>query len=132
MIYTFKKYLDYLSKISIEIKYLVIIIMIALIIDMEISNTAHLTDQYISTDIGVVIFTLLSLTYLVSQQFILSYSHKKQFKIHVESSSIRIIERLINIMILLLIISFLTIVLQITISRYYNSIFLVTGINCYQ
>ncbi len=124
MIYTFKKYLDYLSKISIEIKYLVIIIMIALIIDMEISNTAHLTDQYISTDIGLVIFTLLSLTYLVSQQFILSYSHKKQFKIQVESSSFRIIESLINIMILLLIISFLTIVLQITISRYYNSIFL--------
>ena len=98
--------------------------MIALIIDMEISNTAHLTDQYISTDIGLVIFTLLSLTYLVSQQFILSYSLKNQFKIQVESSSFRIIESLINIMILLLIISFLTIVLQITISRYYNSIFL--------
>ena len=124
MLYTFKKYLDYFSKISIEIKYLVIIIMIALIIDMEISNTAHLTDQYISSDIGVVIFTLLSLTYLVSQQFILSYSHKKQFQIQVESSSFRIIQRLINFMILLLIISFLTIVLEIIISGYYNSIFL--------
>jgi hypothetical protein len=124
MLYTFKKYLDYFSKISIDVKYLVIIIMIALIIDMEISNTAHLTDQYISSDVGVIIFTLISLIYLVSQQFILSYSHKRQFQIQVESSSFRIIQRLINFMILLLIISFLTIVLEIIISGYYNSIFL--------
>jgi len=125
MLYTFKKYLDSFNKISIDIKYLVIIIMIALIIDMEISNTAHLTDQYISSDVGVIIFTLISLIYLVSQQFILSYSHKRQFQIQVESSSFRIIQRLINFMILLLIISFLTIVLEIIISGYYNSIFLV-------
>ena len=98
--------------------------MIALIIDMEISNTAHLTDQYISSHVGVIIFTLISLIYLVSQQFILSYSHKRQFQIQVESSSFRIIQRLINFMILLLIISFLTIVLEIIISGYYNSIFL--------
>ena len=124
MLYTFKKYLDYFSKISIDIKYLVIIVMIALIIDMEISNTGHLTDQYISSDVGVIIFTLISLIYLVSQQFILSYSHKRQLQIQVESSSFRIIQRLINFMILLLIISFLTIVLEIIISGYYDSIFL--------
>jgi hypothetical protein len=124
MLYTFKKYLDYFSKISIELKYLVIIIMIALIIDMEISNEAHLIDKYISNDIGIIIFILVSLTYLVSQQFILSYSHKKQFQIQVESSSFRIIQKLINFMILLLIISFLTIVLEIIISGYYDSIFL--------
>ena len=125
MIYTFKKYLDYLSKISIEIKYLVIIIMIALIIDMEISNTAHLTDQYISSDTGVIIFTMVSLTYLVTQQFILNSYQKKQFEMQIESSSFRIIQRLINFMILFLIISFLTIVLEIIISRYYDSIFLI-------
>ena len=102
MLYRFKSYFDYFSKISIDIKYLVIIIMIALIIDMEISNTAHLTDQYISTDIGVIIFTLVSLTYLVSQQFILSYSHKRRFQIQIESSSFRIIQRLINFIILIL------------------------------
>ena len=124
MIYTFKKYLDYLSKISIEIKYLVIIIMIALIIDMEISNEAHLIDKYISNDIGIIIFILVSVTYLVSQQFILGYSQKRQFQIQVESSSFRIIQKLINFMILLLIISFLTIVLEIIISGYYDSIFL--------
>jgi hypothetical protein len=124
MLYTFKKYLDYFSKISIEIKYLVIIIMIALIIDMEISNEAHLIDKYISNDIGIIIFTLVSLTYLVSQQFILSYSHKKQFQIQIESSSFRIIQRLINFMILVLIICFLTIVFQIIFSRYYDTIFL--------
>ncbi|MGI0033823.1 MAG: hypothetical protein ACRD97_11215 [Nitrososphaeraceae archaeon] len=98
--------------------------MIALIIDMEISNTAHLTDQYISSDVGAIIFTLISLIYLVSQQFILSYSHKRQFQIQIESSSFRIIQRLINFMILLLIIGFLTIVLEVIISGYYNSIFL--------
>jgi hypothetical protein len=124
MLYTFKKYLDYFSKISIEIKYLVIIIMIALIIDMEISNEAHLIDKYISNDMGIIIFTLVSLTYLVSQQFILSYSHKKQFQIQIESSSFRIIQRLINFMILVLIISFLTIVFQIIFSKYYDTIFL--------
>ncbi|MGH9973354.1 MAG: hypothetical protein ACRD93_05610 [Nitrososphaeraceae archaeon] len=60
----------------------------------------------------------------MSQQFILSYSHKRQFQIQVESSSFRIIQRLINFMILLLIIGFLTIVLEVIISGYYNSIFL--------
>ena len=59
--------------------------MTALIIDMEISNTAHLTDQYISSDTGVIIFTMVSLTYLVTQQFILNSYHKKQFEMQVES-----------------------------------------------
>lgn len=125
MLYRFKKYLDHFSWISIEIKFLVIIIMTALIIDMEISNTAHLTDQYISSDTGVIIFTMVSLTYLVTQQFILNSYHKKQFEMQVESSSFRIIQRLINFMILFLIISFLTIVLEIIISGYYDSIFLI-------
>ena len=124
MLYTFKKKLDSFSKISIKIKYLVIIIMIVLIIDMEISNISHLIDRYISSDNGILIFILVSLTYLVSQQLILNYSLKKQFQIQVESFSFRIIQRLINFMILILIISFLTIVLQITISKYYNTFFL--------
>ena len=98
--------------------------MIALIIDMEISNEAHLIDKYISNDIGIIIFTVVSLIYLVSQQFILSYSHKRQFQIQIESSSFRIIQRLINFMILVLIISFLTIVFQIIFSKYYDTIFL--------
>jgi hypothetical protein len=123
MLYRFKKYLDHFSSVSIEIKFLVIIIMTALIIDMEISNTAHLTDQYISSDTGVIIFTIVSLTYLVTQQLILNSYHKKQFEMQV-SSSFRIIQRLINFMVLFLIISFLTIVLEIIISGYYNSIFL--------
>jgi hypothetical protein len=77
MFYRFKSYFDYFFSKSVDIKYLVIIIMIALIIDMEISNMAHLIDIYISNDIGIIIFILVSLTYLVSQQFILSYSHKR-------------------------------------------------------
>jgi len=124
LLYKFTKYSDYLGRISIEIKFLVIIIMTVLIIDMEFSNTAHLTDQYISSNTGVMIFTLISLIYLVSQQFILSYAHKKEFQMQVESSSFRIIQRFINFMILLLIISFLAIVLQIIFSGYYDTIFL--------
>jgi hypothetical protein len=40
--------------------------MIALIIDMEISNVAHLIDERISSDTGIIIFTLVSLTYCYS------------------------------------------------------------------
>ena len=124
MFYGFKKYFDYFNRISIDIKFLAIVIMIVLIIDMEFSNTAHLIDQSISNDIGVIIFTLVSLTYLICQQFILSYSRKRQLQIQVESYSFRIFQRLIDFMILFLIISFLTIVLEIIISRYYDSFFL--------
>jgi hypothetical protein len=47
----------------------------SLVIDMEISN-----DEYLSTDTGIIVFTLTSLIYLVSQQYILSYSQQKPGK----------------------------------------------------
>jgi hypothetical protein len=73
MVYTFKKYLDYLSKISIEIKYLVIIIMIALIIDMEISNEAHLIDKYISNDIGIILHILRQIYHFTKKRPVWSF-----------------------------------------------------------
>ena len=124
MLIMFKTFFHHFSKKIIEIKFLVIIIMAVLIIDMEISNEAHLIDQYISSDIGVLIFNLVSVTYLISQQIILSYSLKRHIQVQIESASFRSIQRLINFMILLLIICFLTIILQITISKYYDTIFL--------
>jgi hypothetical protein len=54
MLYRFKSYFDYFSSKSTDIKFFVIIIMIALIIDMEISNAAHLIDERISSDTGII------------------------------------------------------------------------------
>jgi hypothetical protein len=123
MVYRFRTYLGCLNK-SIDVKFFVIIIMIALVIDMEISNEAHLIDRYISTDTGIIIFILISLVYLVSQQYILSYSQDKPFQIQLESSSFKKIQRIINFMILFLIICFLTIIIQIIFSSYYDTVFL--------
>jgi hypothetical protein len=71
MVYRFKIHLGYLNK-SIDVKFFV---MNSLVIDMEISN-----DEYLSTDTGIIVFTLTSLIYLVSQQYILSYSQQKPGK----------------------------------------------------
>jgi hypothetical protein len=101
MLYRFKSYFDYFFSKSVDIKFLIIIIMIALIIDMEISNEAHLIDEYISSDTGIIIFILVSFTYLLTQQYVLSYSNQKPFQIQLESSSFRIIRKLINFMIFL-------------------------------
>ncbi len=98
--------------------------MIALIIDMEISNAAHLIDERISSDTGIINFILVSFIYLLSQQYILSYSIKKPFQIQVESYSFKIIQRMINIMIYFIVVCFLTIIIEILISEYYDSFFL--------
>jgi hypothetical protein len=123
MVYSFKNLLGYFNK-PIDVKFFVIITMIVLVIDMEISNEAHLIDKVISSDTGIIIFISISLVYLVSQQYILSYSQEKPFQISLESSSFRKIQRIINFMILFLIICFLIIIFQIIFSRYYNTIFL--------
>jgi uncharacterized membrane protein len=124
MLYRFKTYFDYFGRISIEIKLFVVTIMVVLFIDMEISNEAHLFYEYISTDIGVSIFILISFIYLVAQQYVLSYARKEPFQIQVESSAFRTVQRIINFMIFFIIICFLTIIFEILISEYYDSFLL--------
>jgi MFS family permease len=119
-----KSSFEHYSKNILDLKFLVIIIMVALVIDMEISNEAHLIYKYIATDIGVTIFILTSFIYLILQQYILSYSRKEQAQIQVGRSSFRIIQRIINFMIFFIIICFLTIILEILIPQYYDSFLL--------
>ena len=124
MHYRLKTYFDYFSNISIKIKVFVIVILAILFIDMQISNTAHLFYKDISTDIGVAIFITISFVYLIVQQYILSYANKEPLQIQVESSSFRTIKRIINFIIFFIVICFLTIILEILISQYYDSIML--------
>lgn len=100
--------------------------MIALMIDMEISNEAHLFDEYIATEFGVIVFMVISVVYLVGQQYILFYSSKKPFQIQVESLAFQRIKKLINYMILFMVTCFITIIIQILVSGYYNSLFLLS------
>jgi hypothetical protein len=124
MHYRLKTYFDYFSNISIKIKFFVVVILAILFIDMQISNTAHLFYKDISGDIGVAIFIAISFVYLIVQQYILSYANKEPLQIQVESSSFRRIKRIINFMIFFIVICFLTIILEILISQYYDSIML--------
>ena len=124
MHYGLKTYFDYFSNISIKIKVFVIVLLAVLFIDMQISNAAHLFYKDISTDIGVAIFITISLVYLIVQQYILSYANKEPLQIQVESSSFRTIKRIINFITFFIVICFLTIILEILISQYYDSIML--------
>lgn len=124
MHYRLKTYFDYFSNISIKIKVFVIVILAVLFIDMQISNAAHLFYKDISTDIGVAIFITISFVYLIVQQYILSYANKEPLQIQVESSSFRTIKRIINFITFFIVICFLTIILEILISQYYDSIML--------
>ena len=89
---------QFFNKFS-DIRFLVFIIMVALFIDMEVSNEAHLFYKDISTEIGVIVFVLISSIYLVSQQYVLSYSTKEQEQTGVGRSSFGIIRKITNIMI---------------------------------
>ena len=124
MHYRLKTYFDYFSNISIKIKVFVIVLLAVLFIDMQISNAAHLFYKDISTDIGVAIFITISFVYLIVQQYILSYANKEPLQIQVESSSFRRIKRIINFITFFIVICFLTIILEILISQYYDSIML--------
>ena len=124
MHYRLKTYFDYFSNISIKIKVYVIVLLAVLFIDMQISNAAHLFYKDISTDIGVAIFITISFVYLIVQQYILSYANKEPLQIQVESSSFRTIKRIINFITFFIVICFLTIILEILISQYYDSIML--------
>lgn len=124
MHYRLKTYFDYFSNISIKIKVFVIVLLAVLFIDMQISNAAHLFYKDISTDIGVAIFITISFVYLIVQQYILSYANKEPLQIQVESSSFRTIKRIINFITFFIVICFLTIILEILISQYYDSIML--------
>lgn len=124
MFFRFKDNFNLFSHKSIELKFYVIIIMIALIIDMEISNEAHLVDKYISDHIGVIVFILVSFVYLFSQQYIVGYSTNKSIQYHIETRSFRIIQRVTNFMIFFIMLCFLTIIIEILFSESYHSIFL--------
>ena len=124
MHYRLKTYFDYFSNISIKIKFFVIVILAILFIDMQISNAAHLFYKNISGDIGVAIFITISFVYLIVQQYILSYANREPLQIQEESSSFKRIKRIINFMIFFIIICFLTIIFEILISQYYDSILL--------
>ena len=124
MHYRLKTYYNYFSNIPIKIKFFVIVLLAVLFIDMQTSNAVHLFYKDISTDIGVGIFITISFVYLIVQQYILSYANKEPLQIQVESSSFRTIKRIINFITFFIVICFLTIILEILISQYYDSIML--------
>jgi len=124
MAYALKSIFHHFFNKLLDVRLFVIIIMVTLFIDMEISNEAHLFYKNISTGFGVAVFILISFVYLAAQQYVLSYSSKQPFEIQVESSSFRIIQRIINFMIFFIVICFLTIIFQILFSEYYDSVFL--------
>lgn len=107
-----------------DIRFLVIISMVALFIDMEISNEAHIFYKDIATDIGITIFILIYAIYLISQQCILSYSKKEQVQTGVGKSSFGRIRKITNIMIFFITICFLTIIIEILIQGYYDTFLL--------
>lgn len=124
MPYTVKSNFDNFFNKLLDLRFSVIIVMIVLFVDMEISNVAHLYYDDISTDIGIATFILISFIYLIAQQYVLSYSSKEPFQIKLESSSFRRLQRLINFMILSIVICFLTIIFEILFSEYYDSFLL--------
>jgi hypothetical protein len=109
---------------SVNVSFFILIIIIVLLIDMEISNEAHLIYDQISTDIGVGVFVLISLIYLVSQQYILSFANKEPFQIKVKNTSFDVIQKIISFMIFFIVVCFLTIILEILIPHYYDSLLL--------
>ena len=124
MSYTVKSSFDNFFNKLLDLRFSVIIIMIVLFVDMQISNVAHLYYNYISTDIGIATFILISFIYLIAQQYVLRYSSKEPFQIKLESSSFRRLQRLINFMIFSIVICFLTIIFEILISEYYDTFLL--------
>ncbi len=72
MFYSVKYNLDHFFNKLLDVRFFVIIIMVALFIDMEISNEAHLFYEYIATNAGVTIFILISFIYLIAQQYVLN------------------------------------------------------------
>ena len=114
---------QFFNKFS-DIRFLVFIIMVALFIDMEVSNEAHLFYKDISTEIGVIVFVLISSIYLVSQQYVLSYSTKEQEQTGVGRSSFGIIRKITNIMIFFVTVCFLTLIIEILIPKYYDTFLL--------
>jgi hypothetical protein len=109
---------------SVNVSFFILIIMIVLLIDMEISNEAHLIYDLITTDIGVGVFVLISLIYLVSQQYILSFANKEPFQIKVKSTSFGVIQKIIRIMIFFIVVCILTVILEIILAHYYDTFLL--------
>jgi hypothetical protein len=124
MSYTVKSNFGNFFNKLLDLRFFVIIIIIVLFVDMEISNVAHLYYNDISTDIGTATFILISFIYLIAQQYVLSYSSKEPFQIKLESSFFRRLQRLISFMIFSIVICFLTIIFEILISEYYDSFLL--------
>ena len=107
-----------------DMRFLVIIIVVALFIDMELSNAAHIFYKNIATEAGLTIFILISSIYLVSQQYLLGYSTKQQVQTRVGMSSFGIIRKIIKIMIFLVTVCLLTLIIEILISEYYDTFLL--------
>ena len=107
-----------------DIRFLVIIILVALFIDMEISNESHIFYKDIATVMGLTIFILISSIYLVSQQYVLSYSTKEQVQTRVGRSSFGTIRKIITILIFFVTVCFLTIIIEILIPEYYDTFLL--------
>lgn len=124
MLFRFNNYFKFFNDKSVELKFYVIIIMIALLIDMEMSNEAHLIGKHISNDYGEIVFILVSFVYLLSQQYIVGQSTNRSIQYHIETRSFRIIQRITNFMIFSIMLCFLTIILEILFSESYHSIFL--------
>ena len=100
------------------------VLIFVLIIDMELSNVADILHRSIRSDIGVTIFIIISVVYLVGQYVLLRYSKLVTLDLRTKRKDIRFIDLLVFTVQIIVIILFLIVIVEITLGGSYDLIIL--------
>ena len=102
------------------------LLIFALIVDMELSNVADLIHGVVISRAGIDLFIVISSIYLIGQYVLLRYAKLVTTDLRSRKRDIRIIERIISLLQILIIGIFLLLMVEITLGSSYDLFILIT------
>ena len=73
------------------------VVILALVVDMELSNVADILQRTIASERGIITFIIITTIYLFGQYLILKFSKAKTIELRTRNKEVRLIDMLVSI-----------------------------------
>jgi hypothetical protein len=100
-------------------------VIFALIIDMELSNVADILHGSISSNVGVTVFIIISVIYLIGQYVLLRFSKFVTSDLRTRRKDVHFIDSIVSVVQIVIIIVFLLIITEIILGSSYDLVILI-------
>lgn len=98
------------------------VVIVALIVDMELSNIADILHKSIASQNGVIIFIAITIIYLCGQHLLVRFARAKTIEFRSRRKEMRFIDGVVSAIEAIIIFVFILVVLEMSLESYYGMV----------